>query len=1279
MSNNILILISLFLCVGDLYAQEFKRQIEWDEFNIINSDRVPSCSICDISFNDEDKYMSYFSERFAGYSNEKFEVLIIDESTSVLNVTDNIKSILLRSIENSDAKPYTTTQYESGNPFLYIRYRLLKVIGNEIYKIEGLTIKIQPRTNPLFSPPIISRGRRSSWPSISALASGEWFRVAVSHEGIFKMDKPFLESLGMNLNGIDPRTIKLYSNHGNILPEKNSIERPKDLVQNTIFVKGEEDGKFDASDYILFYGNSPSKFVYDSAANDYVYSKNYYARETIYFITFGGVQGKRVSTLTSDNSQTPDIEITQFDDVYRHEKDLVNLIKTGKIWYGEHFDRVLTHSFSHDFPNRVSGSDVRIKTIMVARSLSPSSFNMNLGNHAEIISIPALGTLDYESSVIATPNPKTIIFSGVTGNSINVNITYDKPLSSSEGWCDYLDIFVRRNLIHSGGQTVFANLSSTQNDKSRFKLQGSDNIQIWDITDPLNIKIQNADFNNDEYQFIASTKNKLRRYISASSYYTPKALSKINNQNLHGIRDIDYIIVSHPDLISAAETLAQFHRDNSGLSVRVVTTKEIYNEFSHGIQDVSAIRDFIKMLWDEASTQNKRPKYLLLFGDASYDYLDIMDNNTNMVPTFESIDSHNPGVSFCSDDYFVLMDDTEGQMDGLSNIGMLDISVGRIVANSITEAEAVVNKIKNYYSKESFGNWRTNFTFLADDMDENWEREFIEYNEIYTKRVADKYPFGLFNKIYLDAFEQKSMGGGERYPSAVESINNNIERGTLLWSYNGHGGPFGLASERVIVIPQINAWRNSNRLPLFVTATCEFSRFDDPAMVSGGESTLLNPDGGSIGLLTTIRLVLVSTNRAIQDYIYNNSFYIKDENGYTPIGLIYKETKNRPMPGSGDRFFTFLGDPAVRLSIPRYKIELDSLNGVHISDSGVDTLKALAKVTFKGRILNDDNSLKSDFNGVVYPTVLDKLSVSQTRANGGNSEIIDYKVQNNILFRGRVQAKNGNFEFTFIVPKDINYRFDSSLISLYAENQITDAAGYEKRIIVGGAADSISNDNIGPTLSMFLNDYSFISGGLSNSSPMFIAKLYDENGINTAGSGIGREIIATLDKGTKNERSILLNEYYQANMNSYQEGELRYRLSNLSAGKHTITLKAWDVYNNSSESELEFVVEESKELVLSNILNYPNPFTTHTTFNFDHNKPGQDITIQIQIMTISGKVVKSFYTEIVSPDSHLSPFEWDAKDEFGDKLSRGVYIYRLRAKSGDGKWVEKYEKLMLLN
>lgn len=1279
MSKLRFILIVCMLFYSKIGAQSFERQLVWSKNRLFSDVSVPVCATCVIGTNESDFLHTYYTERMKGYSHLTHTISINNIQYSLLDLPVSVRGQAIKSLESLDFSVFIDTDYEKGQAHLFLRFPVVKVQNGVFYKADRFEITVSPKLGA--QPLLPELKRRGSWPGESVLATGQWFRVAVDKEGVYRMDRNYLESLGISVSSLDPRTIRVFSHHGDILPELNASFRFKDLQELPIWVAGEQDGSFDNNDFVLFYGNTPSKFVYDSVSNSMVFSKHYYAKESIYFIQIGERTGKRMRTIPSNSTQNFSFTVNDFNDAHRHERDLVNHIKSGKRWYGEHFDRILRHTISHTFPNRVNGSAVFVRTEVVARSLQSSTFTFSIQDSNRFFSVAPLFNLDYSNHFVTQPFVRNFTIASVTGNTINCDISYSKPLSTSEGWLDYVEFHVKRHLRHSGQQTVFQNLESTQHSSSKFIIEGTVGLQFWDVSNPMDPAFQQTSFNDNAHSFVTATFKNLKKYISISSEFIPKPLGRVANQNLHGIRDIQYIIVAAPEFVSAAEDLAQFHRTTNGLSTIVVTTRQIYNEFSCGIQDVTAIRDFLKMLWDEASSPEKRPGYLLLFGDASYDYLDIIQNNTNFVPTFQSLNSNNPNFSFCTDDYFALMDDNEGEMEPISGkVGMLDIAVGRLVAGTISQANALVSKVKRYHSEEAFGAWRNEYTFVADDMDLTWEDIFVRESEFYSKLILEERPASIINSLYLDAFEQKSLGGGERYPSAVEAINNGIERGTLFWNYNGHGGTFGLASERVIEIPQINSWRNRNKLPLFVTATCEFSRYDDPGMLSGGENVLLNPEGGAIGLLTTTRLVLVTQNSSITFQFFNESFFTKDPDGRNArLGEIYRKTMNSPNQNNGDRFFTFLGDPAIRLSVPRYGIVIDSLNGKAMGSEGVDTLKALSKVVFKGRVIDDNNQTKTDFNGIVYPIVMDKPITLETRANDLAARPLPYIFRNTLLFKGRSQAQNGQFEFQFIVPKDINYRFDTANISLYANNALLDASGNENTIIVGGSVDSFAKDDMGPLIELYMNDFTFVNGGITNRSPVFIARLSDPSGISTAGSGIGREIIAIIDKGTASERSIVLNEFYQADLNSYSEGEIRYRLTQLSEGKHTITLKAWDVHNNSSEQTLAFVVEESSNLVIRNLLNYPNPFSTRTTFHFDHNKPGQALSVQLQILTIGGKVVKQFFTEEISASSHLTPFEWDGLDEYGDKLSKGVYMYRLRVKSDSNEWVEKYEKLLLLN
>lgn len=1271
-------------------SQTFEYKLEWKSALTTQGQTFAVCAPCDLHPESNQVYWYFVNQTIEGFSLQSHSIQIHDPNYVKLDFVDQsieneLKQTLLKASIPADSVMQMSFNAR-GVPILAFRFPAIILQDNQLHYLQDYKVIVKKSEGgSLAARPYVNR--RNQWPSVSVLATGPWYKLGVDREGFFRVDKNYLESLGVNLSEVDPRTIKVFGNHGDMLPEDNGATRSLDLNEVAIWVEGESDGVFNNSDFIVFYGRPPSKFNVDTQTLEWRFHKNIYATESVYFLTFGGSPGLRMSSAPHNASQSAQWEVNALDDVHRHEQDLVNHIKSGRQWYGEHFDRVLSHSISHSFANRMVSEPVRVKAMLVARSTQQSAFTLNLNGQTRSLPISALSSLSYEMPFVNVPAVAQLTFENVSGSSLNLNISYNKPLSTSEGWLDFIEFHVKKQSIHSGSQMRVASFETRNFSSSRFKITGSSSMRVFNVSDPNRVVIQQTDFQNNQHVFVHTNNQNVPHFMSVTSYFTPKPIGRINNQNLHGARDIDYIVITHRRFRDAARDLADFHAAQNGFTTYVADVEEIYNEFSSGIQDLSAIRDFIKMIWDEASSADKKPKHVLLFGDASYDYLDILNNNTNYVPTYQSLNSHNPNSSFCSDDFFALMDNNEPRMNQ-PFIGMLDLGVGRLPASSGSEAQAMVNKIKNYHSAEAMGNWRNNFTFVADDMDKAWEDVFVFDSERFINHIRGRFAPSTFTKIYLDAYEQQSLGGAQRYPDAVRDINNGIDRGTLMWTYNGHGGVFGLASERIIEIPQVRDWSNRHRLPVFMTATCELSRYDDPGMKSAGEEILLNPSGGGIGLLTTTRLVFVSTNSVIGNHFFQNALFGSTQpTGERFLGEIYRTTKNRSGSGVGDRHFTYLGDPAVMLALPKYTLVLDSLNDKAFGSGPVDTLKALSRVTFKGRIVDQQGQIMNDFNGTVFPSVFDKPNTVFTRLNDlqfeaqqdTNIRPIAFDVQNNILFNGRSRVNQGRFQFTFMVPKDINYRFDSSRISLYAHDLTRDAAGVETGIVVGGSVDTANLDNEGPTLELFMNDLSFVNGGITDRNPLFIATLFDVSGINTAGSGIGREIIATVDKGTRNEKTLILNEFYQAAEDSYQEGEIRYRLGELSPGEHTITLKAWDVFNNSSEVSLEFVVEDNEDLVLSNVLNYPNPFSTRTEFHMDHNKPGQDIVMHVQIMTISGRVVKSFFSEFPVAESHLVPFEWDGKDEFGDVLARGVYIYRVRAQVKGGKWAEKYEKLVILN
>ncbi|MEI8100929.1 MAG: type IX secretion system sortase PorU, partial [Bacteroidota bacterium] len=510
------------------------------------------------------------------------------------------------------------------------------------------------------------------------------------------------------------------------------------------------------------------------------------------------------------------------------------------------------------------------------------------------------------------------------------------------------------------------------------------------------------------------------------------------------------------------------------------------------------------------------------------------------------------------------------------------------------------------------------------------------------------------------------------------AIDKRVEKGCLIMNYTGHGGEVGLAHERVVEVSQINSWKNINNMPLFFTATCELSRWDDPARTSGGEYMFLNPNGGGIALFTTTRESYSAPNFTLNDSFYQ--FIFKTFNGRMPrLGDAWQYIKDLPVgTETNGRNFTMLGDPALTLAYPKLDVSTDTINNVLVTSTSSDTLRALTRVTVSGYVRNKNGTILNTYNGVLYPTVYDKPQNITTLSNDGAaaSPARTFKLQKNVLYKGKVSVNNGHFKFTFIVPKDINYQYGIGRISYYAENGSVDANGYCEKVIIGGSSTTAPSDLVGPELKLYMNDNKFVYGGTTNESPDLYAILKDENGINTVGNGIGHDITAVLDANTNS--SIVLNDYYQADLNSYKSGSVRYPFSTLPDGKHTLKLKAWDVYDNSSDAYTEFVVAKSAEFALTHVLNYPNPFTTKTQFFFEENQCCQNLEVQIQIYTVTGKIIKTLNENMSVEGFRSSAIDWDGRDEFGDKIGRGVYIYKVKVRSAEGLVAEQFEKLVLL-
>lgn len=1132
--------------------------------------------------------------------------------------------------------------------------------------------------------------RRNDPPAItsSVLATGRWFKFKIEKTGIHKIDKSFLQSLGMNTEGIDPRNLKIYGNGGQALPLLNARNTIFDLPENTIQVIGEEDGSFDAGDYILFYGTSTEGYVLENDSN-----LNPYSDESYYYVTADGGPGKRVNTMVEPTGSV-DHTITQFNDYQFHEKDEENPTKLGRIWYGNRFDIKKEQHYEFNFPNIVSGEPMYLVLKTAAASESETSMAVTInGTSLNPLTYPRLG----RGVLIRTQDIHTDIPAG--GETVNIDLVYNNAGNpSSVAYLDYVSVEAFRQLKGVDGQLAFRNKNTASwTGVGEYQIENASQFsEVWDVTDPYFITSKR---NVDKASSFAFKQNmgELREYVAVNpnDYYLPVRIanSSVPNQDLKGsifkdesgsFKDVDYIIITAPFLIQPALRLANYHRELRGLNVKVVTTDKIYEEFSSGKQDIGAIRNFIRYVYFNASSPSKRIKYLGILGDTSIDYKDRLPNNNNIVPTFNTLSNDSETASFMSDDFFGNVDPWEGTIGGgsiddngdrLPDTDRLDIAVGRMVVDNVSLANAMVDKIINYTSKNSYGNWRTNFVLISDDVDKLGEETLQKSLDELGVEISEKKPFINVKKIHSDAYQQQTSAGGDRYPDVNDAIEKAMEVGSIVMNYFGHGGEDGLAHEAIYTKGMAQEFRNKNNLPCFVTVTCEFTKFDNPLRITAGELTYQNKDGGAISLVTTTRAVFIPVgiefNKKLAKFMFGYDVDIPE----VPAEAL-RLAKN-VMGSNTRRVIFYIGDPAMPLAFPKKDIRITKLNGIPVGQA-TDTLKALSRVKLEGEVLNELGQVMTNYNGVLETKVYDKNVMRRTLDNDNHNIYLDFVTLGEGLFNGKASVKNGLFEFEFVVPRDIQIPLGKGRISLYAKrnDQLEDQTGVNLDVLVGGLDENAPEDNQGPQIRLYMNDESFVSGGITNDSPMLLAKLEDENGINTA-SGIGHDIVAVLDGDDSNP--FVLNEFYQADVDDFTKGTAHYKFNNLEDGLHTLTLKAWDVYNNSSTAEIQFIVAGDDKLEISRVLNYPNPFVNYTEFWFNHNRPFEPLDVQVQVFTVTGKVVWT-KNETINTEGFLSrDIVWDGRDDFGDRIGKGVYVYKITVKSTlTNQRVEKFEKLVIL-
>ncbi|TAE48082.1 MAG: hypothetical protein EAZ89_15965 [Bacteroidetes bacterium] len=1142
-----------------------------------------------------------------------------------------------------------------------------------------------------------------SFATQSVLREGNWYKIGITRSGMYRMDAAFLNSIGLNVSGIDPRKLRLYGNGGAMLPQANQAPRHDDLVENPIWVSGETDGSFNTGDYVVFYGEGPHTVKYNTEAQAASHVFNLYSDTSFYFLTVGSADGLRIADVPP--ATTPDFTVSSGRKLLFHETDIINPIHSGRHWLGEMFsDLKLERTFAFYMPDAKEASEIRLFFRLASRSdKNDASFTVKAGTSVlgTVTGFSAVNLSSKEDIYYRSLQKQYLVSSALVGadDSLRITLTYTKGSSTrAEGWLDWIEAEYAQNPdIGNAPEWYFTLTEKVGPGKvADFSLQnGGADYRVWDITNPVAVRQVPVTLsgNNLNFSLEADTIIKLAAFRSVS--LSPASGRRIANQNLHGLALSDYLIFTHPDFVSQAERLADFHRNYYQRSVQVITPGPVYNEFSGGKTDISALRDFIRMFYERSG--GVAPGFVLLFGDGTFIYKNVSANvntSNNYVPTYQSRDSWDQTQSYTSDDFFAMLDSTEGFWGEASNIDgdialtrdLMDVSVGRLPVESVAEATAMVDKIIAYGTNPEgvfYGDWRNRLVLIADHKDGEGSTHVSQANS-YSSQIEAAQPCMQIDKIFVDNYPQVTTAGKAFFPEGRRALIEALDKGSLIVNYTGHGGEDTWSNSQIFLNSDVPNLQNKHAYPAVVTATCEYGRYDNPDQRTGAELMVLEPEAGAIAMYTTVRLVYSSANQSLNQEFYRHVFdYDSTNNRYLTMGEIMMETKNGSYKqgnfiNRNSRAFTLLGDPGLILNYPRQRAQMTHINDTPIDPTQTDTLSSLATIKVSGIITDPLLQPQTSYSGNMEIAVFDKPSQFTTLRSG-----YSFYWRVNRIFSGEASVADGSFDFEFVVPTDISYEQgpDKGKVAVYFFNDETDGVGCYSNVYVGGETAGIVPDNEAPEVELFMNDETWMDGGITGPSPYLYAVVSDENGINATGVGIGHDIMGVLDSDQAN--AFVLNNFYRANRDNYQQGVIRYPLKDLAEGEHTLWIRVWDVANNSATDSTRFIVVDDARFALDQILNYPNPFYpgagNGTTFSVGHNQEGKDLELTVEIFTLDGRRLVSLSSAFTAEGNNARELSWDGLSENGDPVGSGIYVYRVVLREPEtGREAEAARKMVIV-
>ena len=1103
----------------------------------------------------------------------------------------------------------------------------------------------------------------SRYASESVLNSGKWVKIQVAEDGIYKLTAADLKKMGFS--NLDK--VAVYGYGGWPLDEDFSTTYIDDVPEVAVWR---------SADYLLFYGKGPRKWEY-SSDKSFIHTNNPYSNYGYYFVTEKETTGRTMEKAASAAGAT--LQVTTFDDYVLHEEELVSVNSSGRELYGESFTSTLSRDFTISVPG-ITNDEGKATLSFISRG--NGTITMNVDGNALISGSVSVPSDEYE---VARELYRERAWTADKGETVKVNIGYSTT-GHKNVHLNYFRLQMKRQLKVYDNYTFFRSLSARGN-ASRFVIQGADaSTLVFDVTDGVNPQQMETSLNGAELSFSIPASASLREFVAVkpSQIKAPVIVGEVANQNLHALPQQDMIIIAQPNFTTQAERLAEAHRTKDNLTVRVVTPESIYNEFSSGTPDATAYRRFMKMFYDRQTSEADAPKYLLLFGDGSFDNRKLTSawksvDMSNMLLTYQTEESLNQ-YSYVVDDYFGFLDDANNGEEIYEQ--KVDIGIGRFPVRTVAQATNAVDKVISYIENKNTGAWKNNLCFMADDGN-NADRFTIGHME-EADSLADHlnrdHPELMIHKLYYDAYKKDKTAGS--YPDVRANLQKLLKDGLLLFNYTGHGGTTALSDEKVVTQTDI-AQYTYPCLPVWVTATCDFTRFDN-VETSAGEDVFLNAKSGGIALFTTVRVAYRPDNAYIDSHLLHNLFS-KVNGRKRSLGDAMKAMK-RSLVASGSyntnrvkMGFCLIGDPAVKLAYPEYGMKVTAINGQPVGENPV-SFKALEKITAEGEVLDVSGQLATDFTGIVNPTVKDsKMTVTCLKNNNqDDSPAFTFTDYPNTIFIGNDSVRNGKFSFTFTVPKDISYSNLQGKMNLYAVDTESgnEAQGNFDNFIVGGTSDTAETDTIGPEIrALYLNDTTFVDGGQVNTTPYFVAELWDKSGVNITGSSVGHDMMLVIDESTV--LSYNLNSYYELLPGEDGTGIVKFPIPALEPGKHTAEFWVWDILNNSTVRTFTFEVVEGLKPFLFDVIATPGIAREQVTFHLMHNRPESRMRVGIMVYDLAGRQLWKHEESGTSGLFENYTVSWDLTSG-GVRMRPGVYIYRAAISTDNSKDATKARKFIIL-